>query len=59
MKDFLVKNIKDHLVSIGLNPGVASIYADKGYYFYKSEVANSKDAFKEACDHAGKMAENT
>lgn len=57
MKEFIERNIANHLQSCGLSTGPSEIYASSGYAFYRSNVSNSKDAFKEACDHAGQLAE--
>lgn len=58
MRDFLIKNISDHLQYLGLSEAVANIYALKGCDHYESSVCNSKDAFKDACDFAGSAAQN-
>lgn len=57
MKDFLIKNIEDYLVSLGMARNSARGYARKGADHFESSVCNSRDPFKESCDYAGKMAE--
>ncbi len=57
MKEFIESNIKSHLESLGLSETLSGIYAQKGYEHYQSSVCNTRDAFKDACDHAGMLAQ--
>lgn len=55
-KELIISNIKQHLISRKLCPIKASQCADKAYQFYLTSIGNSKDPYKETCDHAGKLA---
>ena len=57
MKDFLIKQISDYLVSVGYSISVSASCAYSGWEFFDKSVCNSKDAFKDACDHAGLKAQ--
>ena len=56
VNDVLAKSIKAHLVSCGLDSSNAAWCADRSVDYFKYRVCNSKDPFKECCDHAGLLA---
>lgn len=56
MKQFIVSNIKSHLISLGLTESNAQWCAEQGFIHYQKRVSNSRDPFKEACDYAGLKA---
>ncbi len=55
--EFLKKNIVEHLMKQGINKPNAEYCATQGVNFYSKKTANSKDVFKDACNHAGLIAE--
>lgn len=55
-KQFIVKEVKKYLVSLGLDELTAARCAEQGGVHWLKRVANSRDPFKEACDHAGQKA---
>lgn len=56
IKQLITKNITDHLVELGLDPFKAKQCADKAFIYYQKQIGNSKDPYKQACDHAGDLA---
>ncbi|MGL5669073.1 MAG: hypothetical protein ACRDD9_23470 [Shewanella sp.] len=58
VNEFVHKNIKAHLEKCGLDSSSASTAAMKGVDFFSGQVCNSKNAFKDACDHAGAWAQS-
>jgi len=54
---FIKKNIKQHLISHGLDEANANWCAEQGFLHYQRAVDNSKNPFNDACDYAGMMAE--
>lgn len=57
MKDFLIKEIYNHLVFYGFSKSVSAHCAQYGYDFFERSICNSRDPYKDACDHAGALAE--
>lgn len=57
MRNFIFNQIKTELERQGLNSSHSERFAMEGVEFYKSKVCNSKDPFKDSCDHAGAIAE--
>lgn len=55
-KDLIINNIKQHLINCKLDPFKAGKCADDAYKHFLNKVGNSKDAYKETCDYAGKLA---
>lgn len=55
-RDIIIKNIYDHLTSLKFSEANASRSAQKGWEFFDRAVCNSRDPFKDACDHAGAYA---
>lgn len=54
--DFVKKHIVEHLVRLGLDELTATLCAQSGVEHFKLKVSNSRDPFKDACDHAGEIA---
>lgn len=57
MEDYVSNKIKEYLISIGYRESVAMLSAKEGGCFFTKSCCNSKDAFKECCDFAGKIAQ--
>lgn len=56
-KDELIKiEIAKHLESVGFSVLTSIKAANVGLAYFNKQVCNSKDAFKESCDHAGDVA---
>jgi len=55
-KELIISNVKKHLIANKLCEPKASRCANDAYQYYLKKVGNSKDPFKETCDHAGKLA---
>lgn len=56
-KDLIINNVKLHLEACKLDSFNAGVCAVRAYKYYQTSVGNSKDAYKETCDYAGKLAE--
>lgn len=57
MRDFLIKEIHRYLTSLGFSESNSAICAQYGYEFYERSICNSRDPFKDSCDHAGAKAQ--
>ncbi|MBV1842225.1 hypothetical protein [Photobacterium ganghwense] len=55
--EFLKKNIIEHLMKQGINEANAEYCAIQGIQFFEKKTSNTKDAFNDACNHAGLIAE--
>lgn len=55
-KELITSKIKSHLINCKLDPFKAGKCAEDAYKHFLKKVGNSKDPFKETCDHAGKLA---
>lgn len=53
MKDIIIKNIHEHLVSCGFSAQNSLTQAAKAWQFFQKQICNSRDPYKDACDHAG------
>lgn len=56
MKDFLIREVKKHLVSCGFSENNSQFQAEKVWHFFQNQICNSRDPFKECCDYAGVQA---
>lgn len=56
IRTLIITNITEHLIKCGLDEFRAKQCAAKSFTFYQKEVGNSKDPYKQACDHAGQLA---
>lgn len=57
MKNVVLKGIYDHLISLGYSESNSTLSAQFGWEFFERSVCNSRDPFKDACDHAGARAQ--
>ncbi len=57
MKDIIIKNIVNHLTELGYSNNTAVSCASSAWQHFQKAICNSKDAFKDACDHAGDKAQ--
>lgn len=55
-KELIISNIKAHLIKGKLDPFKSGQCATRAYQHYLKCVGNSKDPFKQTCDHAGQLA---
>ncbi|GHZ69171.1 hypothetical protein VCSRO127_0491 [Vibrio cholerae] len=53
MKNIIIKNIHEHLVSCGFSAQNSITQAGKAWQFFQKQICNSRDPYKDACDHAG------
>ncbi|CAH0528438.1 hypothetical protein CTH30272_02122 [Allocatenococcus thiocycli] len=56
MKDIVIKNVHEHLVSCGFSVQNSLTQAGKAWQFFQKQICNSRDPFKDACDFAGGQA---
>ena len=54
--DFIFNNIKQHLMSLGLDEGNANWCARKGAEHFQKAVGSSNNQFNDACNYAGLLA---
>lgn len=55
-KELITNNIKQHLINCKLDVIKATKCANDAYEYYLKQVGNSKDPYKQTCDHAGQLA---
>lgn len=55
-REFIEKSVKAELIKQGLQEWHAVRVAAQAADYFTSHCCNSKDPFKECCDHAGKIA---
>ncbi len=55
-KELIINNVKQHSINCKLNSSTAARCAIRAYEYYLKSIGNSKDPYKETCDHAGKLA---
>lgn len=57
MRNFIIQNVCEHLVCCGFSQRVSAICAQYAWEFYDRSLCNSRNPYKDCCDHAGAKAQ--
>ena len=57
VRETIIQGINQHLIDIGYSTSNSALSAQKGWEFFERQICNSRDPFKDSCDHAGAHAQ--